>query len=141
MTIQYRKYVSAVVEFGGTTPDYSCQVTTLGVVNATPDGTKVYTFCASGAGEFRETPDSAWQCTIKWISDWTSTGLNRYLATNDGATVAVSIHYDNGDSNYGRTWSGNVVLKQPSDGGDVRATETSEMTLNFIGVPTLAYGA
>lgn len=143
MTINYKKYTTAVIEFGGTTPDYSCQVTTAQILNNTPDGERVFTFCASGNGEFRETPDAAWAVTLKWISDWTtSTGFNQYIAAHDGQTLSLTVHFDNGDSSgYGRTWTGNVVVKQPSDGGDVRTAETSEVTWNYIGIPVLTFGA
>lgn len=140
MTIAYRKYKTAVIEFGGTTPDYSFQVTTAQVINNTPDGDRVFTFAADGSGEFRETPDDAWQLALKWVSDWTtSTGFNSYINAHDGQTLAITVHYDNGDSTgFGRTWSGNVVIKQPTDGGDVRTMESSEATWNFIGKPTFA---
>ena len=140
MTINYRKYTAAVLNIGGEV-DYSCQATTAGVTNATPDGNKVYTFCASGAGEFRETPDPQYTLPLKWISDWSSTGLNRYVHDHNGETVAFTLTLDPGDADYERTWTGNVVLKEPNDGGDVRTTETSEVTWNCIGVPDLAYGS
>lgn len=142
MAINNKRLSRAVLTF--TTPtlaDFSCQITNVTVTNNTPDGDRVFTLCADGTGEFRQTVDPAWQVDLTWVSDWTTSGLNRYLATNDGATVQMVIHLDNSDASYGRTWTGNVVLKQPSDGGDARALEMSKATWNFIGAPALTFGA
>lgn len=141
MTINSEKLISLTCTLDGT--DYSFQLTTAQVVNNTPDGDRVFTYAASGVNEFREVPDSAWSIALKWVSDWKTAGLNRFLAANDGTTQTLAINYSpgGGAGTYDRTWTGSVVLKQPSDGGDVRTTSMSEATWNFIGVPALTYGS
>lgn len=140
MTIKSNKLVTVSFLLGGMV-EYSCQLTSAIVTNSTADGTLVWTLCASGGGSFREVPDGLWALDLEWVSDWTTSGLNRYIATNDGTTVTATLNIDAGITGWDRTWTGSVVLKQPSDGGAARSTETSKATWNFLGVPVLTYAS
>lgn len=139
MTINSQKLVAVTFTLGST--DYSCQVQSAVVTNSTPDGALQYTLCADGSGVFREVPDSLWAVDVTFFSDWTTTGINRYLAAHDGNTVVLAIDFAPGlgAGTYERTWTGNIVIKQPSDGGAARDTLMSKVTWNYIGVPVLTY--
>lgn len=144
MTINSQKLSAITLAFTSPTlADFSCQVQSVTMTNGTPDGARQFTLCASGAGEFREVPDQAWTLDLEFFSDWTTGGINRYLAANDGATVGFSLDFAPGlgAGTYERTWSGNVVLKQPTDGGAARDTLMSKVTWNLIGAPAIAYAS
>lgn len=138
MTITHRRYKTAIITIGGAT-DYSCQVMATKPTNNTDDGDKFFTFCADGTGEGREETDDDWSVDMKWKSDWTPSGLNRYVELHAGETVELSINFDNDVTDWDRTWTGDVVLKSPGDGGDARAPQESEVTWTYIGKPDLTY--
>jgi hypothetical protein len=49
------------------------------------------------------------------------------------------VNFDNGVTNWDRTWTGDVVIKMPGDGGDARSPQEWEVTLNYVGKPDLTY--
>lgn len=138
MTINHRKFKTAIITLGGVT-DYSCQVLSSTPTNNTGDGDKVLTFCAAGNGEFVEPADDDWQVTLRFLQDWTPTGISRYIAAHDGAEVALTINFDNAVTNWDRTWTGTVTIKRPGDGGDAGARQEAEVTWSYLGVPVLTY--
>lgn len=118
--------------------DYACQATDVNVVNNTPDGDKVFTFCADG--EFREETDDDWALEVKWVSDWTAGGFNRILEANNGVTVpAIVTFHTDALGTWSHRETGNVILKAPSKGGTVRTTDMSEQTFLFVGKPVTTY--
>ncbi len=142
MTVTARRFKTAIVTF--TSPvlaDFSCQLMAIQPTNNTPDGDKFYTYCADGTGEGREEVDQDWAITLRGKMDWAAAGLNRYLATNDGETVELVVNFDNGVTGFDRTWTGDVVIKMPGDGGDARSPEEFEVTWNYVAKPVLTYAA
>lgn len=138
-TINHRKFKTAQVEFGAVPTDYSAQMLSTTPTNNTGDSEKVFTFAADGTGEFEEPADDDWQVTLRYLQDWTPTGISRYLATNDGEEVALDITFDNGVTNWERTWAGTVTIRRTGDGGDAGTRQEAEVTLKYKGVPTLTF--
>lgn len=136
-TINHRKFKAAEINLG--TTDYSAQVMSTTPSNNTGDSEKVFTFAADGTGEFEEPADDDWQVTLKFLQDWTPTGISRYIATHDGDEVACAITFDPGVENWERTWTGTVTIRRPGDGGDAGSRQETELTLKYKGVPTLAF--
>lgn len=135
MTAHHNRLKVASIKFANT--DYACQVTSWVIENNTDDGDKVFTYCADG--EFRDEADDDYSLSLKWVSDWTESGLNRYMVANDGTTVAFTIENHTDIDGETAQWAGTVKIKAPNAGGDVRTLETSEVTLPIIGKPTVTY--
>ncbi len=142
MPIKHRRFKTAIVTF--TSPvlaDFSCQMLAMAPTNAAPDGERFYTFCADGNGEGREDVDPDWSLALRGKHDWTPGGISRYLHANDGARVEIAVNFDNGVTDWDRTWTGTVVIKSPGDGGDARAAQEFDITLMYEGAPELEYNS
>lgn len=115
-----------------------CQITSWTINPPQNNGDLVYTFCPGG--EFREDSDpDDWTLDLSWVTDWTLGGLNRYLWANQGATAAFVLVAHPDVTGWAVSWSGSILIKAPSQGGDARATDMSEMTFTGVGalpVPT-----
>lgn len=131
MTAHNRKLKTAVLELDGT--DYAAQLTSFKLVNNTDDGDKTYTYAADG--EFREETDDDYALELKFVADWRDGGISRFLTENDREIVDFTLgHIPTVTAEHG-DWSGEVVVKAPDVGGDVRDTEMTEITLQVIGKP------
>ncbi len=72
---------------------------------------------------------------MTFYSDWRSGGISDYLQEND--EVQVSFQLDHHPDIVGEhvRWTGDVKIKAPTVGGDVRTTETTAVTLQCVGKP------
>lgn len=131
MSIHNRKLKVITLDIGGT--DFECQVSNWQMVNNADDGDKIYSFCPDG--EDTEEVDPDWSLQLTFFSDWTSGGVSDYLMQHAGEVVTFQLdHHPDIPAEHVR-WDGKVRLKAPSVGGDVRTTETQEITLGVIGKP------
>lgn len=131
MTLHNRKLKVITFDLGGT--EFQCQLSTWQMVNNTPNGEKLYTYCPDGEAE--EETDADWQLELTFFSDWRSGGISDYLTLNDGQVVAFQLdHHEQIIGEHVR-WNGQVTLKAPNVGGDVRTTETTQTTLRCLGKP------
>lgn len=112
---------------------FECQLASWTLTNNSADGEKMYTFCPDG--EFREETDDDWALDLRFFSDWRSGGISDYLQTNDKETVAFVINHHPDIVGEHVRWTGNVVIRAPSVGGDARTTEQTQVTLQVIGTP------
>ncbi|HEY0638714.1 MAG TPA: hypothetical protein VGD67_13775 [Pseudonocardiaceae bacterium] len=122
-----------LIEFALGVEQFECQVRSWQLVNNTPDGDKVYTFCPDG--EDVEETDPGYALELSFFSDWRSGGISDYLWDNDGSTVAFTLNHHPGVTGEHVQWTGEVRIKAPSVGGEARATEVTEVTLQCIGKP------
>lgn len=123
--------------------DYSCQINSWTMNNNTVDGVKTFTYCSGGTGaatisEFRTETDDDYSITIKAFADWRSGGISDYLWNNTRAIAAFVLDHHPDIVGEHVRWSGNLVLKAPTVGGDVRTTEETSQTLLILGVPVFA---
>lgn len=133
MTVHHRRLKLIELEIDGTT--YECQVSSWTIENNTDDGERHFTFCPDG--EFREDADPDYALALTFFSDWRKpTGLSHYLWEHDQQWVNFRLdhHPDIPDEHV--AWSGQVRLKAPNVGGDVRTEEITEITLPIRGKPT-----
>jgi hypothetical protein len=135
VTIHKRKL--KLVEFTlGTDPDdlaFECQLSSWTINNNTEDGDKLYTLCPTG--EDQEETDPDYSIDLTFFADWRSDGISDFLWQNDGATVALKLDHHPDISAEHVRWTGTVVIKAPSVGGEARENEVTETTLQFIGKP------
>lgn len=126
------KYVS--LDIGGN--EFRAQITDWKLTDQTDDGDSIYTYGPDGQNEDTEEPTDQWNLELKFYADYrTPTGLNHYLWTNAGQTAAYTIHHNLGTDGSDPEFSGEVKLKRPSVGGEVRTKELTELTLPVLGVP------
>ena len=131
MTIHSRKLKQITLDVGGT--DFECAVSNWQMVNNADDGDKIYAFCPDG--EDVEETDPDWALQLTFFSDWRSGGVSDYLMLHAGEVVPFRLdHHPQIAAEHVR-WDGKLRLKAPSVGGDVRTTETQQITLAVVGDP------
>ncbi|MFF5992583.1 hypothetical protein [Prauserella flavalba] len=110
---------------------FQCQIQTWNLDPGVQDGDRQYTFCPDG--QFVEETDDEPTLELTFFSDWRSNGLSDYLWShaNEVADFVLDHHPDIPGEHV--RYTGQVRLKPPPVGGDARATETSEVTLQVIG--------
>lgn len=138
MTIHKRKL--KLIEFSlGTDPAdiaFECQIQTWSLNNNTEDGDKIYTLCPTG--EDREETDDDYSLDITAFSDWRSDGFSDYLWSHDKQTVNFRLDHLPDIPAEHVTWTGQLVIKAPSVGGEARENEMTEVSFMIIGKPVYA---
>jgi hypothetical protein len=131
MSIHQRKIKQIVFSLDAET--FQCQVRSWQLNNNTEDGERLYTQCPDG--ETREETDPDWSLDITALSDWRENGFSDWLTQHDGETVDFVLdHHPDIPAEHVR-WTGQVIIKAPSVGGEARATEQTEITLQCVGKP------
>lgn len=137
MTTPYhRKLKTLILDIGGTNFEIQCRKAQ--VVNNTDDGENFYTFGDNGSGDsagFVEAADPAFALDLGFYSDWQLSGINDYLWDNDGNTVSFSLELYPTEPAAHVIFTGEVVIKAPNAGGEVRAQDVTEMTLQCPNKP------
>jgi hypothetical protein len=112
---------------------FQCQIKTWKLDPGEQDGDRQYTYCDGPDNSFVEETDGEPTLELAWFSDYRSAGLDDYLWSNNN--IAANFVLDHHPDIVGEhvRWTGQVLLKAPAAGGDVRATETSEITLQVLG--------
>lgn len=134
MPIQNRRLKRVTFTLGGT--DYACQLRSWKINNDTEDGDPLYSYCPDG--EDREETDDRFSLELSFFSDWRSAGISEYLWTNAGARPTFVLDHHPGIVGEEQRFTGTVVIKAPSVGGEVRTTELTDVTLQCIGKPLKA---
>lgn len=123
---------------------FGCQIKTWKLVNNTPDGDKMFSFCYDPDltdeenllnGEFREEAEPDWQLTFDVYSDWRSGGISTFLWRHNGETVNFRLDHHPNIAGEHVAFTGRIKIKAPDVGGDARTTEMSSATLVLIGEP------
>jgi hypothetical protein len=112
---------------------FECQLTSWKMNNNTEDGEKLFTFCPDG--ETREEADPDWALDLKFLADWRLDGISDFLTLHDQETAAFVLDHLPDIVGEHVRWAGDLKIKAPSVGGDVRTTELTEVTLPCIGKP------
>src|SRR5689334_13717900 len=134
MALHNRKLKVINLTIGGNS--YECQISNWELQNNTEDGTKIYSFCPTG--EAIEETDPDWALSLTLWSDWTVNGISDYLMANDGEDAAFEIVHHPGTVGEEVQWTGNLRIKAPNVGGEIKTTETQTIVLQCIGKPVYA---
>lgn len=134
MPLHNRKLKVINLTIGGNS--YECQISNWELQNNTPDGEKIFSFCPDG--EAIEETDADWALSLTLYSDWTATGISEYLMANDGEDAAFEIVHHPGAVGEEVQWTGNLRIKAPNVGGEIKTTETQTVVLQIIGTPVYA---
>lgn len=122
-----------IIEFTLDGDSFECQVNKWKIVNNTEDGEKFYAACPDG--EFREEAEPDFALELTFFSDWRSAGISDFLWSHNQETLAFQLDHLPDIVGEHVRWNGEVKVKAPSVGGDLRTTEMTEITLPCIGEP------
>lgn len=135
-TPHHRKLKILTLDIGGT--NYEIQCRKAQVVNGTADGETFYTFGNNGSDDsasFVEAADPVWSLDLGFYSDWQLAGINDFLWDNDGETVSFELALYPDIPAEHVLFTGEVVVKAPNAGGEVRAQDVTEMVLQCPAKP------
>lgn len=135
MAIVTRKLRNSQINIGGTQFEDRCSDFKLN--NETDDGETFHTY--NPTASFVEAAEDSYNLELKFYADWTSGGITRFLWDHDGETVTYQIdHHVDLPGEHVR-FVGEVLIKAPTVGGEIRTTELTETTLVCTGKPTITY--
>lgn len=131
MSAHNRKLKVITFELDGA--EFQVQISNWNLENNSADPETTYTYAPDG--EFNEDVDPDYSLTLTFFADWRSAGISHYLWSNDGATVEFTLDHHPDIPAEHVQWTGEVKIKAPNVGGEVRTTEVTETTLKCIGKP------
>lgn len=131
--VHNRKLRDALLELGGT--NYEDQLSDFTLDPGIGDAEVTYTY----GGQFAEEADPEPKLKLKLFSDWRSAGISRYLWQHTGETVDFQLDLHHNTVGEHVRWTGQVQLKAPPVGGEVRTTEVTEVELTCVGVPEISF--
>jgi hypothetical protein len=131
MTAHNRKLTQLTLDLGGT--EFQIQCRKAEIVNNTDDPELFHTFDPDGS--FAEAADPSFALDLEFYSDLRSGGITDFLWDNDGNTVSFEIvHYPHIPAET-VTFTGEVLVKAPNIGGEVRATDVTATVLQCVDKP------
>lgn len=122
-----------LIEFTLDDTNYECQVVSWTVDPGIPDATRVETFCPDGVALEEGVPEPTLQFTF--LSDWTEDGISDFLTAHSGEDVEFVLDHHPDIALEHVRWTGTVRLKAPPVGGEKRAGERTEITLQCLTEP------
>ncbi len=131
MAAHNRKLSRLVFDIGGN--EFQIQCRRAEIVNNTDDAEFFPTFAENGG--FIEGAEAAFAIEAEFYSDWRSAGVSDYLWDNDGVTVPFELHHHPDIPAEHVIFTGEVLIKAPNVGGEVRTTEVTSVTLTCNGKP------
>jgi len=134
VAVNTRKLSTLTLAFD-TSNSFEAQVQSWELSNDTDDPEKIYSYGSSTYNEDFEEVDPAWSLSLTFYSDWTETGISDYFMAHDGETVSFELIHHPARENEAVMWSGQLRIKAPNVGGEIRETETQEATFQIIGEP------
>lgn len=131
MTANHNKLKNSTLSLAGV--QFEEQLTDFKLNNDSDDPEQFYTYSPTGA--FQEAADDAYSLELKFFADWRAGGISDFLVANDGSTVAFTLSHNTDIVGQYVRWTGSVLIKAPTVGGEVRTTELTETKLGVIGKP------
>lgn len=132
MPAHNRKLAQLTLDIGGT--EYQIQCRSAELQNNTDDGTQFDTF-GGDEGTFVEPADDSYALALEFYADWRLQGISDYLWDHDGETVTFRlVHWPHIPAETVQ-WDGDVLVKAPNVGGEIRSTEITTTTLQCVGKP------
>jgi hypothetical protein len=132
MSAHNRKLADLVLDLGGN--EFQIQCRKAEIVNNTDDGEFFPTFDSTDGG-FVEAADAAFALDLEFYADWRSAGVSDWLWDNDGSTVPFQVTHHPDIPAETVIFTGEVLIKAPNVGGEVRTTEVTAVTLICNGKP------
>lgn len=133
MAVAHRKLMIAVFDLDGT--EFQNQLSTISLNNETDDPEQFHTYGGDGES-FAEAADDSYTLDLTLYADWRSNGISDFLTAHDGETLPFTIDWHPNIVGEHIRRTGSVLVKAPNMGGDIRTTETTEVTMTVIGKPS-----
>jgi len=131
VSLHNRKLKVITLDIGGTNRE--CQISNWQLNNNSEDGEKLYSYCPDG--EAVEETDPDYSLDLTFFSDWTSGGISDWFVLHDGETVTFQLDHHPDIVGEHVRYNGSLVVKAPNVGGEIKTTETQEITLQCVGKP------
>ncbi|PWW50264.1 hypothetical protein [Actinokineospora spheciospongiae] len=128
MTVHQRRI--KMIQFTLESVAYECQVQSWKLDPGIEDGERQYTQCPDGT--FIEETDDDPSLELKFFSDFRSAGIDSYLWANRGRVVDFQLDHHPEITGEHVRWSGTLIVKPGPAGGEARATETTEVTMQIV---------
>lgn len=132
MSATHYKLNDAVLDIGGS--QFQAQITDMKVSNNTGDATQYATF-GGPTSSFVEAADPSYTLDLKGFADWTLGGFSDFLWAHDGETVVFQLDWHPTIVGSHVRWSGQVQIKAPNSGGEIRTTELTETSQAIVDKP------
>src|SRR5262245_11137401 len=132
MTAHNRKLRILTLDIGGN--EFQIQCRKAEVVNNTDDAEAFATFDPVNGG-FVEAADDAYALDLEFYADWRGAGVSDWAWDNDGETVPFQIDHHPDIPAEHVIFNGEVLIKAPNVGGEIRTTEITATTLTCNGKP------
>jgi hypothetical protein len=129
VTAQNRKLKQLILDIGGTEFQAQLQSWTLNDNTDDPETFFVY----EPGEEFVEEPDPSYSLDCTFYSDWRVRGHLGLPVVAPRETVTFQITHHPDIPAEAKIFSGQLLVKGPSVGGDVRTTEQSSVTFPIVG--------
>jgi hypothetical protein len=129
LTAQNRKLKQIVLDIGGT--EFQAQLREWALNDETDDPETFFVY--EPGEEFVEVPDPAYTLECTFYADWRSGGISDWLWTHRGEQVAFELTHHPDIPAEAKIFSGQLLVKAPSVGGEVRTTEESSVTFPIVG--------
>ncbi|WP_181778928.1 hypothetical protein [Pseudonocardia pini] len=129
--VHNRKLKQITLSIGG--EEFQTQLRNWTLNNGTGEGEgEVFYTYGGDDSSFVEDAEDSWTLSLEFYSDWRSEGISDWIFSHNKETVAFVIdHHPDIPAEHVR-WEGEVKVKAPSVGGEVRTTEitSAEWTCN-----------
>lgn len=113
-----------------------CQLRSWNLANNSAEGEKLFTYCTDPDGqEFREETDPDYALEATFLADWREDGISTWLWQHDGELVNFVLDHHPDIAAEHCQWSGQLYVRAPNVGGEVRTTEETTVTLPIEGKP------
>ena len=122
----------------GTDPDdvnFEAQLSSWTLENNSDDGEQLWGYDGTPT---REESDPDYALSLTFYGDWRADGISEYLTLNDGQIVDFVLDHHPDIATEHVKWTGQVKVKAPNVGGEVRTTESQDVTLQCIGKPAFS---
>lgn len=131
MSVHHRriKYITFTLDGNS----FECQVNTWTLNPGIEEGDRQYSQCPDGS--FVEETEPQPTLELRFFSDWRSAGISGWLWENNGQTVDFVLDHHPDIVGEHVRWTGKVLVRPGPVGGDVRATEITEVTLQCPELP------
>lgn len=132
MSVHHRKV--KLIQFSLLTTNFECQIQNYTLDPGIAEGERQFTLCPDGS--FIEEPEPEGTLELTLFNDWRSGGISDFMWQNKGqeANFTLDLHPDIPDEHV--QFTGRVRLAPPPVTGEARTTETTEMSLQLLDIPT-----
>lgn len=134
MTARNRKLTHIILDIGGN--EFQAQLSTWQLNDNTNNPTTQFVF--EPGEEFVEQPDPDYTLDCTFFADWATTGVSKWLWQHRGEQVPFTLTHHPDIPAEATTFSGQLLVKAPSVGGDIRTTEQSTVTFPVVGDVVMA---